>query len=103
MSSFSENELTTAKFICEQIIQSQVDCLPKMNAMGAVAWEQQEEDQREREEDTVHVMEAEEVLEARAMRKAAKKAKQKAWELESEADSSPRKKKARAGSSTHHR
>ena len=59
--------------------------------------EQCEEDRRVREEDAACVMEAEEAAWAAdtwATRKATKKAKQKAWESDSE-DSLPQKKKAR--------
>ena len=67
-----------------------------MSAMGDLAQEQWEEDRRGREEDARRVIDAEEVAraaDARAVRKAAKKAKQKARELNSE--ESPRRKKAR--------
>ena len=52
-----------------------------MSVMGDLVQEQQEEDRRAREEDTRCVMDAEELAQAadtRAVRKAAKKAKQKA-------------------------
>ena len=60
--------------------------------------EQWEKDQRVREEDAVHVMEAEEatqMVDARAVQKATKQAKQRARELEGEVGDSPRKEKAR--------
>ena len=73
-----------------------------MSTLGDLAQEQREKDQRAREEDTSCVMEAEEVAraaEARAARKAAKKAKRRARDLESEEEDSPKRKKARVGSS----
>ena len=69
--------------------------LTKMQPMESVAWEQQEEDQRVWEEDTLHVIAAEEAAWAAEV-KAMKKAKQKARELESEVEGLLRK-KARAG------
>ena len=72
-----------------------------MSMLGDLVQEQWEKDQRVREEDARRVMEAEEVVwavDARAARKAAKKAKRRAWELESEEEDVPKRKKARVGS-----
>ena len=58
-----------------------------MSMLGDFAQDQREEDQRAREKDARRVMDAEEVVraaDARAAQKAAKKAKCKACELDSE-------------------
>ena len=96
MSSYSDSESPAANSILGRIIRQQADKLAKMSAMGDLAQEQREEDRRLRELDTRHVVDAEEVAwaaDARAMWKAAKKAKHKACEFDSEG-SPPRKKKA---------
>ena len=97
MSSHSNSESPAADSVRGQIICQQVDKLMWMNILGDLAQEHWEEDQRARDEDARHVIDAEEEVwaaEARATWKAAKKAKQKAWELNSE-ESPPQKKKAR--------
>ena len=101
MSSYSDSESPAANSIQGCIIQQQADKLVKMSTMGDLAQEQWEKDRRAREEDARHVMEAEEVaraVEARAARKAVKKAKRRARELESEEEDSPKRKKARVSS-----
>ena len=78
MLSPDKNQLTAHESVCKHIIQQQVYLLAQMRSMGTVAWEKQVEDWRAREENTVHVMEAEEVAwvaEVRAAKKATKKAK----------------------------
>ena len=99
MLSINENELPTTDFVHGWIICQQADKLARMSVMEDLVLEQQQECWRApREEDAVCVMEAEEVVQAadtRAAWKATKKAKQKAWELDSE-ESSPRRKKAQA-------
>ena len=102
MSSYSDSEPPTDNSIRGQIIRQQADKLARMSALGDLAQEQWEKDRRVREEDAKRVMEAEEVagaVEARAARKATKKAKRRARELESEEEDSPKRKKARVGSS----
>ena len=56
MSSINENELPTIKSVYERIICQQADMLARMSKMGNLVQEQQEEDQRAREEDAVHIM-----------------------------------------------
>ena len=76
--SINENQTSAIESICNCIIQQQVDLLAKINAVGAIAQEQQEEDWRAMGEDTVCVMEAKKVawaVDAKATRKATKKAK----------------------------
>ena len=102
MSSYSDSESPADNSIRSRIIRQQADKLAKMSVLGDLVQEQREKDQRVREEDARRVMEAEEVVravEARAARKAAKKAKRRAHELESEEKDSPKRKKARVGSS----
>ena len=97
MLSYSDSKPPTDNSIHGRIIHQQADKLARMSVLGDLAQEQQEEDRRGRDEDARRVIDAEEVAwaaEARAMRKAAKKAKRKARELDSE-ESPPRKKKAR--------
>ena len=96
MSSYSDSESLADDSIHGRIICQQADKLARMSALGDLAQEQWEEDRRAREEDTRRVMDAEEVAwaaDARAARKATKKAKRKVQELDSE-ESPPRKKKA---------
>ena len=79
MSSPNKNQLTIAESVHEQIICQQANLLAKMKSV-AVVQKQEQEDQRVREEDALHVIEAEEgvqVVEARAMKMADKKAKQR--------------------------
>ena len=95
MLSYSNSESPTANSVQECIIWQQAD---KLTRMGDLVQEQQEEDQRAREEDTVHIMQAEEATQAadaRAVWKATKRAKQRARELEGEVGDLPKKKKAR--------
>ena len=96
MSSYSDSEPPADDSIRGRIICQQVDKLARMSVLGDLAQEQREEDRRGREEDARHVIDAEEVAwaaRARATQKAAKKAKRKARELDSE-ESPPQKKKA---------
>ena len=81
MSSHSDSEPPADDSICSQIISQQADKLARMSALGDLAQEQWEEDRRGRDEDARRIIDAEEVAraaEARAVRKAAKKAKRKA-------------------------
>ena len=87
MSSYSDSKSLADDSICGRIICQQADKLARMSMLGDLAQEQWEKDQRAREEDARCVMDAEEVVwavDARAAQKAAKKAKQKARELDSE-------------------
>ena len=96
MSSYSDSELPADDSIRGRIICQQVDKLARMSVLGDLVQEQHKEDQRGREEDARHVIDAEEVAraaESRAARKATKKAKRKAQEHDSK-ESPPQKKKA---------
>ena len=78
MSSYSNSEPPADNSIHGRIICQQADKLARMSALGDLVQEQCEEDQRGRDEDARCVIDAEEVAwaaEARAMQKAAKKAK----------------------------
>ena len=61
MSSYSDSESLADDSIHSRIIRQQADKLARMSALGDLAQEQWEKDQRAREEDTRHVMDAEEV------------------------------------------
>ena len=88
MLSHSNSESPAADSVCGWIVRQQADKLMRMNILGDLAQEHQEEDRRARDEEAAWT------AEARVTRKATKKAKQKAWELNSE-ESPPWKKKAR--------
>ena len=78
MSSYSDSEPPANNSICGRIIHQQVDKLARMSVLGDLAQEQREEDRRGRDEDARRIIDAEEVVwaaEARAARKATKKAK----------------------------